>query len=135
MDDVEMIVCQKCQRPTCDPPDDLIEFKGMCPGCVIRQEVLPLIPARFAELIDGILESRDEVIVEKVLDQLTGDAGIAIVVRADTGEDFLDKFKALLMDSQEIRDRFREVLDEIEKNPPLKVKKNMPVVRNDPRTG
>lgn len=145
-DSMEMIVCRKCERPTCEPPDELMEFKGLCPGCVIRQEVLPTIPHRFAELIESILDNRDDAIMEQMIAKITsGRTGGVVVVDVTGGsEDMADKvfevFKHIILHDKDARAKLKDIIEHIDTCPNHeghehlggKVKK--PVVRNDPRT-
>lgn len=154
MDDgnIEMIVCRECERPTCEPPDELMEFKGLCPGCVIRQEVFPLLPARFRDLVDSILEARDDQLMNEILNKMGGTGGVAIVVGVggDKGEDMAEKvmetFKHIIMHDKEARAKLKEVisvLDDHDKDcgqhacdhKVVGGRPDKPVVRNDPRTG
>lgn len=145
---LDLIVCHNCERPTCEPPDELLEFKGLCPGCVIKQEVLPLLPKRFADLVDSILESRDDALMEHILGQLTGRGGVAIVIGTDdldrAGADamadkVMEVFKHIIMHDKEARNRLRDVIDlintqEEKEGLPVKLKKPKTVIHNDPRT-
>jgi hypothetical protein len=164
MPDMEMLVCRDCGRPTCEPPDELIEFKGMCPGCVIKQEVYPILPARFRDLVESIIESRDDMLADHIISKMTGGMkhGVAIVVdlkqMGDDSSDFdsdamstkvMEVFKHIILHDEEARAKLKEVIEVIDQkhgeggacscgdpeHKPIAGKVKKPVVRNDPRTG
>jgi hypothetical protein len=56
LSDEERLICRDCGTVTGIPPDNLIEYKGLCPRCVIRQEVSPFLSGPVKTLFDCLMK-------------------------------------------------------------------------------
>lgn len=142
-DDVEVILCQKCNSMTCVPPPELAEYTGICPSCVFKHEVIPLVREHkgdnLAKLLECALEKRDS---EVDLDAIVPQNGIAIIVgsnddlsKAAQVSQVLEAFKQALQQDPNVREAMRNVLNVLDKEMPI-TKTNVPqdkIKHNDPR--
>lgn len=118
MDD-DFMVCRECGDPTNRPPYP--EWEGLCPSCVIKIYVLPLIA--------------DEKLRDLV--ELKSNEVMAISISADP--DSVIRLLKGMFKIKDMRQKMRAILDEYDKQDidekEERIKVKQPIVRNDPRTG
>lgn len=130
--DEEMIVCLTCGEQTSKPPDEVPQWLGYCPDCVIRRYVFPLIDKNLQDLLDAMMNQRQSACT-----------GIVLAVPASMieGEHAAEKLSRDLITNPDFRRKMLEILNEIETNVTDEdIKKHLraekpkgPVVHNNPR--
>lgn len=150
MHDAEFILCTQCQTPTCVPPPELMQYSGLCVGCAMKRDVLPLVEAHLGsatrDLVEATMEcARENRMMQQIADHIDNSQGIAIVVgtngpNEDQVSQVLEAFKKALMTDPKIRAGLKDVLEVLEQEMPIPsaddpIKVDKPVYHNDPRWG
>jgi len=117
--------CSSCGSETSDPPDEFPDdWRGLCPECVVKRDVFPLIGPYHKQLLECWM-SRDL-------------GGVAIVLGGAEGmaDVMTSALKNTILTDAVARKKLREILDLVDEEMPIqKAKVDKPIVRNDPRMG
>lgn len=121
----EVCVCRTCGEMTSHPPEEMSEWDGLCPDCVVKVFIFPKLTENEKMILDAMMNQRAE------------SRGIAIVVPGGKSGDPIEslakglaKNPAKLLEVLEFLEKALPTIDEDEK--PLQVKKEK-VVKNNPR--